>query len=383
MSLRRDLTLHPLDHSDLVARTASKLISFLMASPSASRLLSGAVILGLCGFAVHLLRMHPTVPSASVGKPIAAPSPSAQPGLPEFQTLPDGRRRPLSLSLPSFDEIIGSRWEANFLIGYTLNGVELRGDVLYNSAGEILAVRRGREELETRSIPQNLYQLLARWVQWRVDRNPDHYQPPPLIKKVELMPMKLTDPEFVPLVQTVGFWFFEADYKGYHRHPKLVGALATAYQVQVWVDDRPPLNVVVSRSTEGLNTYSTDYSRYGDLPFAFIPSANKHGATIQYSFTALSAGGEVIRDGGLGWYLTEAWKGESPWPEESLDPIYGDNLLSELVLPHLYDALYSDGDFTNTVPKPADAYARRREQIMAAKAKRLEQEPHPPAGKLR
>ncbi|MES2466887.1 MAG: hypothetical protein V4675_06270 [Verrucomicrobiota bacterium] len=65
------------------------------------------------------------------------------------------------------------------------------------------------------------------------------------------------------------------------------------------------------------------------------------------------------------------------------DPIYGDNLLSELVIPHLCEALYSNGDFTDTVPKPADACARRREQIMPAKAKRLEQEPHPPAGKLR
>ena len=138
------------------------------------------------------------------------------------------------------------------------------------------------------------------------------------------------------------------------------------------MEGRDPIDAVISRSVNGINLYSWDYEGYPDVS-GYVRSANKFGATTTYHITALSKNAKAVNDG-AGWYLTEAWTAESPWPSEKLDPAFGDSLLSELVIPHVFDGQYTDANFASTRPPRVDAYAERRAQVTAAKARRLAHE---------
>ena len=164
-------------------------------------------------------------------------------------------------------------------------------------------------------------------------------------------------------------------FQQWHHQNALSRFEETYIALDVWfIGEEKPRQIVVRRYTEGLTdggAPSPPYPEKWDVGDA-VRNSNRNGASVVSQ--AWEIGSPLNSQGRKpAMYLTEPWAGPCPWPEDKLDPYYGDNRLNEFIMPAELGPQFMD-DIFRWSPRETPATDYFKEQAEKNKAARLAQE---------
>ena len=324
----------------------------------------------------HAYELNTPEPSRRV-LPGGQDSPAA--GVPAKQVLADGRERALTQELPLLGRVTGTRWISGHR--FRLRDEEQAAywehfatapppmDVLVDGEGYFLMARLNGERFATRPPADSLHRLIA-----GLFKPPGSADVPPRPAKVPLPPTKVTLPKIAWDDSALGEKILGMFHAGYRNEPSFgIAHLEESFTlVDVLVEgESSPRRIIVARYTEGLTAprMGRHVNPAPDPLTGAIADTNIHGAFVTTRASLFP------RDNGpksQTMHLMEPWAAGCPWPQEKLDPVSGDNLLTEFILPAEYHQDMSD--YFSPQETRYGQLERRQENATKRKAARLAQE---------
>jgi hypothetical protein len=290
------------------------------------------------------------------------------------QRLPSGIERSLAVDIPLIGRMRGTRWIAGHEF-QTLQPVERpKGDlvdraldVLVDADGYFVAARFNGERFATKP-PEESFKNLLRHVLHFALKTPENSMPVvPPVARVAPARLQWDDPALGDSIKKM----MNRSFQQWHHQNALSRFEETYIALEVWfAGEEKPHHIIVRRYTEGLTDGGAPFPKNAerwDVGDA-IRNSNRYGASvISYAWEIGSTFNPQGRKPAM--YLTEPWAGPCPWPEDKLDPYYGDNRLDEFLMPAEVGPELMDDIFrwSPHEKSPADYQKERAEKNKAAR----------------
>jgi hypothetical protein len=295
-------------------------------------------------------------------------------GSPGTQRLPSGIERSLAVDIPLIGRMRGTRW----IPGHKFQALKAEDfptgeladralDVLVDDDGNFVAARFNGERFATKP-PEESFKNLLRHVHHFAVKSPENSQPvTPSVEKVSPARLQWDDPSLGDSIQIM----MNRSFQQWHHKNALSRFEEIYFALEVsFAGEQSPRLIMVRRYTEGLTDGGAPFPK-DIVPWDVgnaIRNSNRYGATV------VSWACEIGTDVNSKYWkalmcLTEPWAALCPWPEDKLDPYYGDNRLDEFLMPAEMGPSFMENIFrwSPHEKSPADFQRERAEKNKTAR----------------
>lgn len=252
------------------------------------------------------------------------------------QLLASGVERSLTQQIPLLGSVNGARWISGHKFRRELAAWEFQAfgetpplDILVDGAGNFIMARLQGERYRT-AVPRFSLELMLSEFPGRKMRHwgfPNNDGPSSLVERVSLARIPWEDTRLAQFITNMHHDTFSLSGRvPYDRYEQTTFVLEVIFKGQ-----SEPRQIMITRTTDGLSyEKATDHTETADTGDR-VAGANAFGAMVITQAVDFS-GPDTNRYGSC-MYLMEPWVGACPWPADKLDPLYGDNLLTEFKVP--------------------------------------------------
>ena len=289
----------------------------------------------------------------------------------------DGSQRPTSQTIPLVGTAVGARWieqqkfrlrSAPDIRDHISPKESVAMDVLVDHAGYFIAARRNGDRYRTKAPEQSLRRLIA-----DLGRSTAESLDRPEIAEVRLAKIRWDDAELgegITLLMNMPFHASEES---------MASAEESIFAFDVNFTNKVGSNFILMRRwSKGLtpaygNSSWNDESNYTG---GIIYGSNRYGAMTETAVRLLSPVKGSVN--AMFTFIMEPWLQSCPWGDAELDPKYGDNLLTEFIVPVEYTGVPMDLFYYQSVKERAwkieslekAAAERKAQRLMDAKSQR-------------